>query len=113
MLNLGFQEEMEQIFALLPKKRQSLLFSATMDENIESLIFKLLKNPVKIAIETESITPDLIAQSAYLIGKTYHALGLLGNLDEKLTHCQQTNTWPKGSGSTAWLAKGPQQSQKG
>jgi hypothetical protein len=46
------------------------------------------------------------------LDEIYHALGLLGNLGEKLPHCQQTNTWPKGSGSAAWLAKRTQQSNK-
>ena len=67
ILNLGFKEEVDQIFKLLPKKRQNLLFSATMDQEVEALINKTLNNPIKVEVQTETITPDLIAQCAYLI----------------------------------------------
>lgn len=67
VLSLGFKLEVEEILNRLPKKRQNILFSATMDEAVEGLIAKLLKNPVKIEIQTEEVTPDLIAQTAYLV----------------------------------------------
>ena len=67
VLSLGFKLEVEEILNRLPKKRQNILFSATMDEAVEGLIGKLLKNPVKIEIQTEEVTPDLIAQTAYLV----------------------------------------------
>lgn len=67
MFNLGFKEEMEQILSLLPKKKQSLLFSATTDESIDSMMGALLYQPVKIQVTTDPIAPELIAQSAYLV----------------------------------------------
>jgi ATP-dependent RNA helicase RhlE len=67
VLNLGFKLEVDEILSRLPKKRQNILFSATMDEAVEGLIGKLLKNPLKIEIQTEEVTPDLIAQTAYLV----------------------------------------------
>ncbi|WP_291780720.1 DEAD/DEAH box helicase [Cecembia sp.] len=67
VLSLGFKMEVDEILNRLPKKRQNILFSATMDEAVEGLIGKLLKNPVKIEIQTEEVTPDLIAQTAYLV----------------------------------------------
>ncbi|GHB30146.1 MULTISPECIES: DEAD/DEAH box helicase [Mongoliitalea] len=67
VLSLGFKLELDEILARLPKKRQNILFSATMDETVEGLIGKLLKNPLKIEIQAEEVTPDLINQTAYLI----------------------------------------------
>jgi ATP-dependent RNA helicase RhlE len=69
LLNLGFKLEIDEILGRLPKKRQNILFSATMDEPVEQLIQVLLKNPLKIEIEAEEITPDLIAQTAYLVSQ--------------------------------------------
>ena len=65
MLSLGFEEEMNKIFALLPEKRQNVLFSATLGDDIKNIKEKLLTNPVKIEIQEESISPDLIEQIAY------------------------------------------------
>ncbi|MGY6559828.1 MAG: DEAD/DEAH box helicase [Nitritalea sp.] len=67
VLSLGFKLELDEILSRLPKKRQNILFSATMDETVEALIGKLLKNPLKIEIESEEITPDLINQTAYWV----------------------------------------------
>lgn len=67
VLNMGFKEEVDQILAELPKKRQNILFSATMEESVEDLINKLLHNPVKIEIEQDEIAPELITQSAYFV----------------------------------------------
>lgn len=67
VLNMGFREEVEHILELLPSKRQNILFSATMDEEVEVLTQKLLKEPVKIQIEAPNFTPDLIAQKAYRV----------------------------------------------
>ncbi|AFL84415.1 DNA/RNA helicase, superfamily II [Belliella baltica DSM 15883] len=69
VLNLGFKEEVDEILSRLPKNRQNILFSATKEEAIEGLIAKLLKNPIKIEIKPEEITPDLIDQSAYLVSQ--------------------------------------------
>lgn len=67
MLNLGFKEEMDKIFALLPTKRQNLLFSATLDEDVAFLVADLLHNPLKIKIEEEAVVPELIKQVAYQV----------------------------------------------
>jgi len=67
MLNLGFKEEMQQIFSLLPKKRQNLLFSATLSEDLEGLKQILLRDPVVIRIEEEKNNIDLITQLAYFV----------------------------------------------
>ncbi|AKD05317.1 DEAD/DEAH box helicase [Pontibacter korlensis] len=67
MLSLGFKEEIEKIFSLLPQKRQNVLFSATLDEEVAFLVAEILHNPVKIRIEEEAVVPDLINQTAYQV----------------------------------------------
>jgi ATP-dependent RNA helicase RhlE len=71
VLNLGFKLEVDEILSRLPKKRQNILFSATMEESVEELINRLLHNPVKIEIEQDKIAPELISQSAYLVPMEY------------------------------------------
>ncbi len=65
MLNLGFKDEMTQIFNLLPKNRQNILFSATLGSDISSFRDVLLHNPVLIEIKAESSDIELITQTAY------------------------------------------------
>lgn len=67
VLSLGFKLELDEILNRLPKKRQNILFSATMDVEIEGLISKLLSNPFKVEIQSEEVTPDLIAQTGYWV----------------------------------------------
>jgi len=67
MLNLGFREEMNRIFGLLPVKRQNILFSATLDSDITTINDVLLRDPVTIKIEEPEESIDLIEQSAYAI----------------------------------------------
>ncbi|QCR22728.1 DEAD/DEAH box helicase [Pontibacter sp. SGAir0037] len=65
MLNLGFQEEVNKVLALLPAKRQNILFSATKGEEVEAYLSDLLQDPFRIEIEEEAVVPDLIDQVAY------------------------------------------------
>lgn len=69
MLNLGFKDEMNRIFALLPKKRQNLLFSATLSDDVNNVNQVLLKDPIVIKIESEENTLDLIDQIAYSVSE--------------------------------------------
>lgn len=69
MLNLGFKEEMSQIFGLLPKSRQNLLFSATLSDDLNNINKSLLRNPVVVKVEEEVKNLDLIKQFAYLIAE--------------------------------------------
>ena len=69
MLNLGFKEEMTQVFGLLPKKRQNLLFSATLSDDLNNINKNLLRNPVVVKVEEEIKNLDLIKQFAYLISE--------------------------------------------
>lgn len=67
MLNLGFKEEMTNIFKLLPKKRQNLLFSATLGKDVDTITEFLLHDPIKIEIVAEEQNIDLIQQVAYAV----------------------------------------------
>jgi ATP-dependent RNA helicase RhlE len=67
ILNLGFKDEIDKILALLPKKRQNLLFSATLTDNVEELKRVFLNDPEIIKIESEKFDIELIEQKAYLI----------------------------------------------
>lgn len=67
LLNRSFQDEVNQILALLPKKRQNLLFSATLSKEVQHIERILLDAPMVIKIEAEKANLDLIQQSAYLV----------------------------------------------
>lgn len=67
MLNLGFKKEMDRIFELLPRRRQNLLFSATLSPQVQSIERVLLKNPTIIKIEPEKETIELINQVGYAV----------------------------------------------
>ena len=69
MLNLGFKEEINKIFALLPVKRQNLLFSATLGKDVDTITELLLHNPLKIEIKDEEDHLDLIKQLAYSVAE--------------------------------------------
>ncbi len=66
MLNLGFKEEMDKILSFLPKKRQNLLFSATLNEKVDEVAMSFLLKPVVIKIE-EKQNLELINQLAYFV----------------------------------------------
>jgi len=67
MLNLGFKEEMANIFKLLPVKRQNLLFSATLSNDVKAIKDILLTDPVLVEIKEDEVDLDLITQRAYQV----------------------------------------------
>jgi len=69
MLNLGFKDEMNEIFDLLPSKRQNLLFSATLNKGVSFVNKLILDNPVVIKIEEEDKNIDQIVQVGYSIAE--------------------------------------------
>ena len=69
MLNLGFKEEIDRIFNLLPKKRQNLLFSATLSDDLDSLNEILLDDPKVIRIMSFEMEPQLINELAYHVSE--------------------------------------------
>ena len=67
MLSLGFISQIEEIISYLPESRVTMLFSATLPEDIDDLSKKYLKNPTKIEIEAKTLTVDRIEQIAYKV----------------------------------------------
>lgn len=70
MLSMGFLEQVEEIISLLPKNRVTMLFSATMPDDINRLSKKYMKNHVTIEIESKTLTVDRIQQDGYNIEET-------------------------------------------
>ena len=68
LLNLGFQDEMQEIFKRLPPQRQNLLFSATLSAKLSGLHSVLLSNPVVIEIAAPAEEEELINLSGYFVG---------------------------------------------
>ncbi len=70
MLDMGFVHEVKRIITRLPKKRQTLFFSATMPPAIQSLVQAILTNPVAITVTPESTTAELVDQKLYYVQKS-------------------------------------------
>ena len=81
MLDMGFFNDVQSIISSLPKKRQTLLFSATMPAEIEILAEAILKSPTKVQITAETVTIDLVNQSVYHLEKS-NKVPLLFNILE-------------------------------
>ncbi|MDX6747159.1 DEAD/DEAH box helicase [Polaribacter sp. PL03] len=82
MLDMGFIVDIKKIEALCPKKKQTLLFSATMPEKIVDLAKKVIKSPVVVEINPEETTAKNIGQLLYYLpkkNKTDLCLNLLRN----------------------------------
>lgn len=69
MLDMGFIHDVRKIVALLPEKRQTLFFSATMPPEITRLSSSILKNPVKVEVTPVSSTAENVEQHIYLVEK--------------------------------------------
>lgn len=69
MLDMGFIHDVKRVIARLPKKRQTLLFSATMPDEIQALASKLLHNPMKVEVTPVSSTVDTIEATLYYVEK--------------------------------------------
>ncbi|MBK7957972.1 MAG: DEAD/DEAH box helicase [Bacteroidetes bacterium] len=69
MLDMGFVHDVKKLLAVLPKKRQSLFFSATMPPEIIQLASSILFNPEKVSVTPVSSTVDIIQQYVYFVDK--------------------------------------------
>ena len=69
MLDMGFIHDIKKVLKLLPKKRQNLLFSATMPSSIANLAGSFLSNAIKVDITPEEITVDRIDQKIMFLRK--------------------------------------------
>lgn len=67
MLSLGFTEELSELLALVPKKKQTLLFSATFPEQVEALTQELLNDPVEIQLQ--SADESTLVQRVFTVNK--------------------------------------------
>ncbi|MFI4860444.1 MAG: DEAD/DEAH box helicase [Phycisphaerales bacterium JB063] len=83
MLDMGFINDIRKITAKVPKKRQTLLFSATMPKEIRGLANDLLRDPVSIEIAVDSPPADRINQAVYFVDKP-NKMKLLTHLLNKL-----------------------------
>ncbi len=80
MLDLGFRFQLTNIFDLLPEKRQNIMFSATMTQDIELFIKDYFFEPVKVSIAMSGTPLDNIAQSTYSVPNFYTKINLLKHL---------------------------------
>lgn len=69
MLDMGFINDVKKIISFLPKKRQTLFFSATMPPEIAKLSNSILYQPAKILVSPDELTVDIINQFVYFIDK--------------------------------------------
>lgn len=69
MLDMGFIKDIKKIIAKIPKKRQTMLFSATMPDSISGFVNSILNNPKTIAVTPEVITVKKITQTLYHVDK--------------------------------------------
>jgi len=87
MLDMGFLRDIKKIVALLPKKRQNLLFSATYSKEIKALSTTFLNNPAQVSVTPQNTTVEIIDQKAYRVDKVKKAALLIQLIKE--------NAWPQ------------------
>lgn len=86
MLDMGFLHDVKKIIALLPKKRHTLFFSATMPKEIQGLANTILKNPEKVEVTPASSTAETIQQSVYFTDRAKKRALLKHLLQDKALH---------------------------
>ncbi|MGL5273374.1 MAG: DEAD/DEAH box helicase [Phocaeicola sp.] len=107
MLNLGFIEEVKRVIELLPTKRQTALFSATIPPEIEVLAASILREPIKIEISPERMTTKRVTQSLYYVQEELR-LNLLAHLlknEEVESAFVFTKTRKEADELSLWLAQ--------
>lgn len=89
MLDLGFRHQLINIFDILPEKRQNIMFSATMTEDVDALLNDFFKNPERISIAVSGTPLENIIQTRYETPNFYTKANLLVHL------LQNTETFNK------------------
>ncbi|MBU2940521.1 DEAD/DEAH box helicase [Lacinutrix sp. C3R15] len=89
MLDLGFRHQLINIFDILPEKRQNIMFSATMTQDVSELINDFFITPERVSIAVSGTPLDNIAQTKYTVPNFYTKLNLLKHL------LQDTETYNK------------------
>jgi ATP-dependent RNA helicase RhlE len=80
MLDLGFRFQLMNIFEVIPERRQNVLFSATMTEDVDALIYDFFKNPEKISVAVSGTPLDNIEQISYNLPNFFTKVNLLHEL---------------------------------
>lgn len=82
MLFMGFKNEVESVISQLPKKRQTLCFSATMDAAVKKLAYRYTKDPVVVSIKKQEVTLSGIRQELVETTDRWKQASLLKVLEE-------------------------------
>ena len=80
MLDLGFYFQLTNIFELLPTKKQNIMFSATMTEDVSNLIDSFFSKPEKVQIALSGTPLNNIVQSKFAVPNYFTKVNLLSNL---------------------------------
>jgi superfamily II DNA/RNA helicase len=80
MLDMGFIDDVEYIAKLTPANRQTLLFSATVDKQLTSIVKHLLKDPVRIDLSHEKLAAPKITQELYKANNPHHKIRILKHI---------------------------------
>lgn len=80
MLDLGFRHQLLNIFDILPEKRQNIMFSATMTEDVDELITGFFKKPERVTIAISGTPLENISQQRYNVENFYTKVNLLKHL---------------------------------
>ncbi len=80
LLDLGFRVQLTNIFDLLPERRQNIMFSATMTDEVDALIQDFFLNPIKVQIAASGEPLKNIEQSSYFVPNYHTKINLLSHL---------------------------------
>ncbi|XMO86488.1 DEAD/DEAH box helicase [Algibacter sp. AS12] len=86
MLDLGFRHQLINIFDILPEKRQNIMFSATMTQDVDLLINDFFKSPERVSIAVSGTPLDNISQQRYIVPNFYTKVNLLTHLLKDKEH---------------------------
>jgi ATP-dependent RNA helicase RhlE len=85
MLDMGFIHDIRRILALMPKQRQSMLFSATFSDEVRALAASLLDNPAAVDVAPRNTACELVQQTVHLVPKDQKR--------DALSHLIRHNGW--------------------
>ena len=77
MLDLGFRHQLINIFDILPKRRQNIMFSATMTHDVDIMISEFFKSPERVSIAVSGTPLENISQQRYVVPNFYTKVNLI------------------------------------
>ena len=89
MLDLGFRHQLINIFDILPERRQNIMFSATMTQDVDIMISEFFKSPERVSIAVSGTPLENISQKRYNVPNFYTKVNLVNHL------LQDTETFNK------------------